>query len=319
MNNPPNFADEKEHGSAGQIIVMILKQSFMPLLIAFLAAVITIVPLRMRLASYVTRINWRKDKQKHEAEEGEMIETEFDLVILMVIPATAFLVGESMGTAGVLALVPLCFWLRLYAKPNLTKERAYLMRIFVTQLTHICKSVAYTLMGFSLPLHFKHTQTSYLLACVAIFVLPVVTWGIYFVMTRIFKRKSVINWYRCASESGLVAYMLALLTFQFKVMHLVLLVSCVSFLITDKVIFLILRCCKLNEYGMVADDNEVPTKHVFIVKLNKVHEYLTDLLVLKMNDPDEGRSVGGAHQEVLVMPNSPKQDHIRMPTGESTD
>lgn len=250
LSNPASVDNEENQDSAGQIIVMMMKQTLVPLFIAVIFSLFTILPLRMRLATYVTRVTHQNDDAKLETGAGETIETEFDMVVMMVIPATAFLVAEAAGTSGTLALVPLCFWLRLYAKPNLTKERAYLMRIIVTQLTHISKQIAYTLMGFSLPLHFKHTQTSYVLACVAIFVLPVFTWVCYFVLTRFFRKRSVVNWYRCASESGLVAYMLALLTFQFKVMHLVLLVSCTSFIILDKVILLILRCAYLSEYGM---------------------------------------------------------------------
>lgn len=112
-------------------------------------------------------------------------------------------------------------------------------------------------MGLSLPLHLKHTQTSYLLAVVCVFILPFLTIINYFLICRIFKKPSVINWYRCASESGIVAYMLALLTFEFRIMHLVLLVTCVSYIFMDKVILLMMKCFRLNEHGINLNDDKM--------------------------------------------------------------
>ena len=96
------------------------------------------------------------------------------------------------------------------------------------------KLVAYVLIGFSLPLHFNNTETSYALASITVVLLPPLTAGGYYLLTKAFNVAQVNDWYRFSIQTGLISYMLALQTFQFKVMHLVLLVSCVSFLVIDK-------------------------------------------------------------------------------------
>jgi hypothetical protein len=129
---------------------------------------------------------------------------------MLAMPITCFLVSESSGVSGLLTLIWLSGLLRLYARPLLTKERSYFLRVALTSSTHILKQIAYTLMGFSLPLHLKHTQTRYTVAIVSVFVMPVLSSGSYCLINRLLKREAVVNWYRCASQSGLVSYMLAL-------------------------------------------------------------------------------------------------------------
>jgi len=129
---------------------------------------------------------------------------------MLAMPITCFLVSESSGVSGLVTLIWLSGLLRLYARLLLTKEQSYFLRVALTSSTHILKQIAYTLMGFSLPLHLKHTQTRYTVAIVSVFVMPVLSSGSYCLINRLLKRETVVNWYRCASQSGLVSYMLAL-------------------------------------------------------------------------------------------------------------
>jgi hypothetical protein len=87
--------------------------------------------------------------------------------------------------------------------------------------------------------------------------MPMIQMLTYFLLTRIFGRKSVVNYYRCASECGVLAYMLALLTFRFEVIQLLLLVCTFSFVITDKLISLIMYCAKLNEYDIQTQPDKI--------------------------------------------------------------
>ena len=97
-------------------------------------------------------------------------------------------------------------------------------------------------MGFSLPLHLKQTDTNYELTAITICVVPIFSLGLYFIFSRfVFKRIIVGDWFRCSVQSGLLSYMSALQTFKFEVMHLVLLVSCINFMVMDKILLLILR------------------------------------------------------------------------------
>jgi NhaP-type Na+/H+ or K+/H+ antiporter len=58
---------------------------------------------------------------------------------MLASPAIAFLIGESTGVSGNLTLVYLCLILRLYAKPNMAKERSDFLKVFTTSITHLFK------------------------------------------------------------------------------------------------------------------------------------------------------------------------------------
>lgn len=164
---------------------MVLIQTFGPMVIAVVFAVFTIIPLRWHMG----------DNKKYE----HTIPKQFDLALMLAMPVTAFLVAESCTISGLLTLVWLCGLLRLYAKPNLTRERHYYLKVGVTSCVHMFKQVAYTFMGFSLPLHLAHTETQYVTAMVTIIIKPLLTTGSYSILNILFKRKPVVNWLRLSS------------------------------------------------------------------------------------------------------------------------
>lgn len=123
-----NPGEHDNQGSATQISVMILQQTVLPAIITVVFACIVLVPLRMRLSNYVFERAHVGHVQEHIAEEEE-IETEFDYILMLVIPLTSFLVAESMETCGFVPLTLICVGMRLYAKPNLTKERSNFLRL----------------------------------------------------------------------------------------------------------------------------------------------------------------------------------------------
>jgi len=218
LSNPGDWHNQ---GSATQIAVMILQQTIVPLLITVVFAGIAIIPIRMKLSNYIfekghEHVNLdggHEDLDENEQKEEAEIETEFDYVLLLVMPLTAFLVGESLKTCGFVPLILICIALRTYAKPNLTKERSQFLKLLTGWLSGFSKKISYTMMGISLPLHFKYDKTSYTLAAVTVIALPFMTIFLYFVLCRVFKKRSIINYYRCCSDCGILAYMLSLLTF----------------------------------------------------------------------------------------------------------
>ena len=212
-----------EGSSSGQVLLLITKQTLGPLLLAGIAALITILPLKLKL-----------HKRMDDNQEGHSLQGQLDIALMLSIPAITYLVAESLKLSGMLSMVVLCCLLRLYGRPNMEKDRSQFLKIATTSLQHIMKLIAYVLIGFSLPLHFNNTQTSYVLASITVVLLPALTAGGYYVLTNACKVPQVNDWYRFSIQTGLISYMLALQTFQFKVMHLVLLVSCFSFLLIDK-------------------------------------------------------------------------------------
>lgn len=212
----------------------------------------------MKLSNYVfekTHENVKEDA--HEQEEEEEIETEFDYVLMLCVPFTAFLVGEALETCGFVPLGFICIALRLYAKPNLTKSRSDFLRLLTGWFSGFSKKIGYTMMGISLPLHFKHDSTSYTLAAVTVVALPILTIVLYFVLCRVFKKRSITNYYRCCSDCGILAYMLSLLTFEFRIMHFVLMVACISHFITDNIIIGVIKCSKMKEDSVILEDDNM--------------------------------------------------------------
>ena len=76
---------------------------------------------------------------------------------------------------------------------------------------------------------------------------PFLNSAVYCIWCKIFKRTILPNWLRSNKGSGMVAYMLALATFQVRLMHLVLLASCIGYALTDKLYFLIFNYFKIEE------------------------------------------------------------------------
>lgn len=280
LNNPGDWHNE---GTATQIVVMIMQQTAVPIIITLVFSIIAIVPLRMKLSNYVfekghEHVN--EDEHEHEKEEEEEIETEFDYVLMLAVPLTAFLVGESLESCGFVPLVFICIALRWYAKPNLTKERAVFLRLLTGWTSGFSKKIAYTLMGVSLPLHFKHENTSYLLAIATIVALPLLTCFFYFILCRIFKKKSIIQYYRVGSDVGIISYMLALLTFDFRIMHFVLTVNAISHLFTDNLFLLVTKCCcKMNDGAWNMEEDNIG-KSKFVKQLVNTHEYMKALFII---------------------------------------
>lgn len=106
---------------------------------------------------------------------------------------------------------------------------------------------------------------------------------LYFLWSKIFRRPSLPNWYRCNKGSGLIAYMLALTTFEVRLMHLVLLASCIGYTLTDKIYFLIFKYAKIEE-----TDTEQP-EDAFVSwsaarTIQNAHYFLVSLFV---KEPEE--------------------------------
>lgn len=150
----------------------------------------------MKLANYVFEKEHAGHLAEHIAEEEE-IETEFDYVLMLVIPFIAFLFGEALETSGFIPLVIICIALRLYAKPNLSKVRSNFLRLLVAWISPLIKKTSLCLMGLSLPMHLKHNQTAYGMGVMCIFLLPCLNVVVYFLISRIFQKKICLNWYRC--------------------------------------------------------------------------------------------------------------------------
>ena len=68
-------------------------------------------------------------------------------------------------------------------------------------------------MGFSLPLQLRQSDTDHTFGFVTVVLIPILSALIYVLTSKLGKRAPVIDWVRSCSQSGLVAYMLALQTF----------------------------------------------------------------------------------------------------------
>lgn len=95
-----------------------------PIAIAMVSSFFTILTLKMRFAANIN---------------DHTVQSQFDLALMFVVPAIAFLIGESLDVSGIVSLVLLCPILRLYAKPNITTERSYFIKVFTTSLNHLFK------------------------------------------------------------------------------------------------------------------------------------------------------------------------------------
>lgn len=93
-------------------------------------------------------------------EEEEEVETEFDYILMLSIPFIALLFGEAFLVCGFLPLCFICISLRLYAKPNLSKDRAHFLRLLVGWLAPFGRKLGYGLMGIMLGLHMRLNDQS---------------------------------------------------------------------------------------------------------------------------------------------------------------
>jgi uncharacterized membrane protein len=159
---------------------------------------------------------------------------------MLAIPFIALLFGEAFLVCGFLPLCLIVLALQLYGKPNLTKERCHFIRLLIGWLAPMGRKLGFGLMGIMFGLHMKHNdQSQYYLGLMVSAIGPVLNTIVYVMWTKIFGRKVLPCWIRCNRGSSMIAYMLALSTFEFRLMHLVLLASCIGYTITDKIYFLI--------------------------------------------------------------------------------
>lgn len=141
----------------------------------------------MKLSNFVFETAHKgEDQDSHQVEHLAEIETEFDYILMIVIPMTAMLVGEALETSGFVPLILICLALRFYARPNLSKDRETFLRLLTRWLNSFIKKISYTLIGVTLPMHLHHHQTSYLLGCIIVLAQPVIHMICYFMLTRIF-------------------------------------------------------------------------------------------------------------------------------------
>lgn len=127
-------------------------QTIIPLVIATAGTIIAIVPIRMKLSNYI------QSKTVTSDEHEEEVETEFDYILMLSIPFIALLFGEAFLVCGFVPLTLICIALRLYAKPNLSKERAQFLRLLVGWLAPFGRKLGFGLMGIMLGLHVQHND-----------------------------------------------------------------------------------------------------------------------------------------------------------------
>jgi len=246
--------DEEEDSLTVRIYTTFLGLTLQAVVPWFLAITFSLLVIFV-LRTPHTKLVEKKGNEEDDEEEAE--EEQQDISVMLIVPFIAFLSAESANLSGYLVLFVTAFTLALYGKGNMNAQRAETLSDILRSGSYIFKTLCYLLMGVSLPLHFesaKQTINSFMLA-IGIICVPLVGFLTSAFVNKVFKLKELsatekrIVHFEQASSTGLVAYLLALQSFHFKVMHFVLIQACFSFLVSENLAGIYLSYSMKNELG----------------------------------------------------------------------
>lgn len=107
------------------------------------------------------------------------------MLMMLLSPILSFLMAETFGISGLLALMWCAFFQSLYAAKNLETERAKLFANVTVALSSTFRSMSEILTGLSLALHFHIVaELGYGWVALTVFMLTALSMGLSYLMLR---------------------------------------------------------------------------------------------------------------------------------------